>query len=31
VVTEFLDPVHYARMIEEWRTAISKALAGGSR
>lgn len=29
-VTEFLDPVHYARMIEEWRTAISKALAGGA-
>lgn len=30
-VTEFLDPVHYSRMIEEWRTAISKALAGGPR
>lgn len=30
-VMEFLNPAHYARMIEEWRTAISKALAGGSR
>ena len=25
-VDEFLDPVHYSRMIEEWREAISKAL-----
>lgn len=25
-VDEFLDPVHYSRMIEEWRDAISKAL-----
>jgi hypothetical protein len=25
-VDEFLDPVHYSRMIEEWRLAISKAL-----
>jgi len=26
-VTEFLDPAHYSHMIEEWRAAISKALA----
>jgi hypothetical protein len=26
-VTEFLDPAQYSRMIEEWRAAISKALA----
>jgi len=26
-VSEFLDPVQYRHMIEEWRTAISKALA----
>lgn len=26
-VSEFLDPGHYTRMIEEWRTAISRALA----
>jgi len=25
-VDEFLDPVHYSRMIAEWREAISKAL-----
>lgn len=26
-VSEFLDPRHYSHMIEEWRSAISKALA----
>ncbi|HEY2036681.1 MAG TPA: hypothetical protein VGG96_06685, partial [Steroidobacteraceae bacterium] len=26
-VSRFLDPEHYSRMIEEWRTAISAALA----
>jgi len=26
-VTSFLDPAHYANMIEEWRQAIGKALA----
>ena len=26
-VDEFLDPAHYSRMIEEWRAAISQALA----
>ena len=26
-VTEFLEPQHYSRMIEEWRAAIGKALA----
>jgi hypothetical protein len=26
-VREFLDPEHYSRMIEEWRTATAKALA----
>ena len=26
-VAEFLDAEHYSRMIEEWRTAISQALA----
>ena len=26
-VREFLDPQHYARMIEEWRVATSAALA----
>ena len=30
-VTEFLDPGHYSRMIEEWRTAISKALTAPAR
>lgn len=30
-VTEFLDPGHYGRMIEEWRTAISKALTAPAR
>lgn len=28
-VTEFLQPKHYSRMIEEWRTSISAALANG--
>jgi hypothetical protein len=28
-VAEFLQPDHYARMIEEWRTSISAALAAG--
>lgn len=28
-VTEFLDPGHYSRMIEEWRAATAKALAAG--
>jgi Polyketide cyclase / dehydrase and lipid transport len=28
-VTEFLDPVHYGHMIEEWRAATAKALAAG--
>ena len=28
-VSEFLDPAHYSRMIEEWCTAIGKALAAG--
>ena len=27
-VGRFLDPDHYSRMIEEWRTSISAALAG---
>jgi hypothetical protein len=27
-VREFLEPEHYARMIEEWRVATSTALAG---
>lgn len=27
-VREFLDPQHYARMIDEWRVATSAALAG---
>ena len=26
-VTEFLDPAHYGRMIDEWRQAIGKALS----
>jgi hypothetical protein len=26
-VREFLDPQHYARMIDEWRVATSAALA----
>jgi len=26
-VTEFLDPAHYSRMIQEWRQATSRALA----
>lgn len=30
-VTEFLDPGQYSRMIEEWRTAISKALTAPAR
>ncbi|HEV2269234.1 MAG TPA: SRPBCC family protein [Steroidobacteraceae bacterium] len=30
-VSEFLDPAHYSRMIEEWRTAISKVLAAPPR
>ena len=30
-VTEFLDPGHYTRMIAEWRTAVSKALAAPTR
>jgi hypothetical protein len=27
-VSRFLDPAHYSRMIEEWRTSIGAALAG---
>ena len=27
-VREFLEPTHYARMIDEWRVATSAALAG---
>lgn len=30
-VTEFLHPQHYSRMIEEWREAISNALAVRTR
>lgn len=28
-VSEFLEPQHYSRMIEEWRAATRKALAAG--
>ena len=28
-VSEFLDPEHYSRMIEEWRAATRRALAAG--
>jgi hypothetical protein len=27
-VREFLEPTHYARMIDEWQTATSATLAG---
>ena len=27
-VNEFLDPTHYGRMIEEWRAATARTLAG---
>jgi hypothetical protein len=27
-VREFLEPTHYAKMIDEWRVATSAALAG---
>ena len=30
-VAQFLDPGHYDHMIEEWRTAISKALTAPAR
>jgi hypothetical protein len=30
-VREFLEPQHYARMIEEWRVATGAALAGAVR
>ncbi|HEY7888680.1 MAG TPA: SRPBCC family protein [Steroidobacteraceae bacterium] len=30
-VTEFLDPISYGHMIEDWRRAISKALAAAPR